>query len=444
MSKYITILALLLFSITGTSPAAAQAWTLEQCILYAREHNISAQQQGITKEQYENLLFQSKMNFIPSLNISASQYISWGSYIVTDNSTGQQYVVNEQSQRFSPSIYSSINLFEGLKKISTLRQRQSDLKAAEQDLESLHNTIAMNVALGYLQVLLSKEMLTVAENSCLNIEGQLNRVKQLVAAGSRPMSEQLDMEAQLAAEEMQKIVAKNQLTANYLTLRQYLNLPTQADFEIVAPVINIDEQGLRNDEVNSIYGMAQNLPQIKGAGFRMQSAKYNWDIARGSYWPTLSFSASFGSYYNYKDHHNSFWDQMLNQKNSSISIGLSIPIFNHWSIRTNAKNARLNYHIAQLEVEKQQQILYKEIQTAANEASAAYNKYKTAGRNVTAQQESFRYVEQKFETGLLTATDYNVAKNNLLKAQSDEAQAKYQYVFQLKVLDLYKGEQIKL
>jgi outer membrane protein len=179
--------------------------------------------------------------------------------------------------------------------------------------------------------------------------------------------------------------------------------------------------------------------------------KYIDIIFRGIVPPVLlgSLSASFGSiysnpYYDREGNSVTFWDQLVDRRSPSISFGLNIPIFNNWNIRTNSKNARLNYHIAQLEVEKQQQILYKEIQTAANEASAAYNKYKTAGRNVTAQQESFRYVEQKFETGLLTTTDYNVAKNNLLKAQSDEAQAKYQYVFQLKVLDLYKGEQIKL
>jgi outer membrane protein len=393
------------------------------------------------------------MNFLPRVGINASYNMSWGlsavPRIYTDPNTGeqQQITVQEQvaSKSFSPSISASISLFEGLKKINTLRRNQSDLKAAEQDLELMHNTIAINVAQAYLQVLLSTEMLTVAENSCKNIENQLDRIKQLAAAGSRPFSEQLDMEAQLAAEEMQRVTAQNQLTANYLTLRQYLNLPTNADFEIAKPVINIDEQGLRDDDVSSIYSAAQSLPQIKGAEFRMQSAKYNWDIARADYWPTLSLGASFGSQYNnpYPSSDN-FWEQLTNRRGHGISFGLNIPIFNNWSIRTNAKNARLSYRGAQLEVEKKKQDLYKEIQSAANDAAAAYNKYKAANRNVTASQESFRYVEQKFETGLLNVTDYNVAKTNLLKAQSEEAQAKYQYIFQLKILDLYKGLPIKL
>ncbi|MCL2098644.1 MAG: TolC family protein [Bacteroidales bacterium] len=455
MNKYITVFAIFLFCIFGTTPSLAQDWSLEQCISYAWEHNINLQQQGLATEQYENSLFQSKMNFVPRVGINASYNMNWGwatlERIITDASGTYTISVQEQiaTQNFSPSISASINLFEGLKKINTLRYNQSNLKAAEQDLELMRNNIALWVAQAYLQVLLSKEMLTVAENSCQNIENQLNRVKQLVAAGSRPHSEQLDMEAQLAAEEMQRVMAENKLTADYLTLRQHLNLQEQAEFEIALPVINIDDQGLGSNDVNSIYSAAQGLPQIKGAEFRMQSAKHNWNIARGNYWPTLSISAFFGSGYSnpYYDIHGSsvnFWDQLTNRRGHGIGFNLSIPILNNWSIHTNAKNARLNYHSAQLEVEKQQQTLLKEIQTAANEASASYNKYKAANRNVTASQESFRYVEQKFETGLLTATDYNVAKTNLLKAQSEEAQSKYQYVFQLKVLDLYKGLPIKL
>ncbi|MDR0295613.1 MAG: TolC family protein [Prevotellaceae bacterium] len=455
MKKYTTILTTLLFSIIGITPAIAQGWTLEQCIIYAWEHNISVQQQGLATEQYENSLLQSKMNFVPRVDINASYNMNWGwatlERIITDASGTYTISVQEQiaTRNFSPSISASINLFEGLKKVNTLRYYQSNLKAAEQDLELMRNNLTLWVAQAYLQVLLSTEMLTVAENSCKNVENQLNRVKQLVAAGSHPHSEQLDIEAQLAAEEMQRVIAQNQLTANYLTLRQHLNLPVQADFEIAKPLISIDEQGLRNDDVFHIYGAAQNLPQIKVSEFRMQSAKHNWNIARGNYWPTLSISAFFGSgysnpYYDIHGNNVNFWDQLTNRRGHGIGFSLSIPILSNWAIHTNAKNARLNLYIAQLEVEKQQQTLLKEIQTAANEASAAYNKYKTANRNVTAQQESFRYVEQKFETGLLTATDYNVAKTNLLKAQSEEAQAKYQYVFQLKILDLYKGEPIKL
>jgi len=455
MNKYITILTILLFSTISANSAFAQGWTLEQCIIYAWDNNINLQQQGLTKEQYENNLFQSKMNFVPRVGMNASYNMNWGwatlERIISDASGTYTISVQEQiaTQSFSPSISASINLFEGLKKISTLRYYQSNLKAAEQDLELMRNTIATNVALGYLQILLSMEMLVVAENNCKNIENQLDRIKQLVAAGSRPFSDQLDMEAQLAAEQMSHVTAQNQLTANYLTLRQYLNLPAQADFKIATPVINIDEQGLRNDDVNNIYGLAQNLPQIRGAEFRLQSAKYNWDIARGSYFPTLSVSAFFGSgysnpYYDVHGNNVNFWDQLTNRRGHGIGFSLSIPILNNWAIHTNAKNARLSYRIAQLEVENKKQILYKEIQTAANEAAAAFNKYKVANRNVTAQQESFRYVEQKFETGLLTVTDYNMAKNNLNRAISEEAQAKYQYIFQLKILDLYKGEPIKL
>ncbi len=450
MNKYIIILTAILLGTIGAVPANAQPWSLEQCISYAWDHNINLQQQGLTAEQYENSLLQSKIALAPSINARAAYNLSWGystvkREITMSDGTKQTIDVQESifTKNFSPSIYASLDIFQGLRKLNSIHRSQNEQKAAEQDVELMRNNISVNVAQAYLQVLLSTEILTVAENSCKNIAGQLNRIKELVKAGSRPMSEQLDMEAQLAAEEMQRVSAQNQLTSNYLVLRQLLNLSSEAAFEISKPDINIEAQGLHRDDVNSVYATAQALPQIKGAEFRMQSAKYNWNIARGYFWPTLSVSASFGSYFS-DSQPSTFWDQLRDHRNPTLGFTLSIPIFNNWSYITNAKNARLNYRIAELEVENKKQTLYKEVQTATNDAIAAYNKYMAAYRNVTASQESFRYVEQKFETGLLNVTDYNVAKTNLLKAQSEEAQSKYQYIFQLKILDLYKGLPIKL
>ena len=436
---------LLLSGTLLTGKATSQDWSLEQCIRYALDNNIAIQQQQLTAEQAGNQLFQSKMMFLPSLNANLSSSLSWGmSKSIQENPDGTLVEVQEHrfSQSFSPSIYASVNLFEGLKKINTVRRNRSNYRASEQEEERLRNEIALSVAQAYLQVLLSTEVLAVAESSYESIDVQLTRLKQLVEAGSRPYSEQLEMEAQLAAEEVQRVTSKNQLDNNYLNLRQLLDIPPASTFQIAKPELSVGEN-FEGEDAGSVYHLAQDLPQVKGAEYRMESARHELAIARGNYWPTLSLSGSFGSIY-YNSREQRFWDQMIDQRSPSLNFGLSIPIFNNWSIRTNAKNAKLNLHIARLEVENKRKTLYKEIQSAVTDALAAFNKHKAAERNVIAAKESFRYTEQKFEVGSISATDYNISKNNLLKAQSEELQAKYQYIFQLKIIDFYKGTPITL
>jgi outer membrane protein len=436
---------ILLFGMLVTGKATSQDWSLEQCIRYALDNNIAIQQQQLTAEQAGNQLFQSKMTFLPSLNMNLSSSLSWGlSKSIQEDSGGKLIEVQEHrfSQNFAPSIYASVNLFEGLKKINTVRRNQSNYQASQQEVERLRNEIAISVAQAYLQVLLSAEVLAVAESSYESMEVQLTRLKQLVEAGSRPYSEQLEMEAQLAAEEVQRVTSKNQLDNNYLNLRQLLDFPPASTFQIAKPELSVGEN-FEGEDAGSVYHLAQDLPQVKGAEYRMESARHELAIARGNYWPTLSLGGSYGSAY-YDSKEQRFWDQLLDQRSPSLSFGLSIPIFNNWSIRTNAKNAKLNLHIARLEVENKRKTLYKEIQSAVTDALAAFNKHKAAERNAIAAKESFRYTEQKFEVGAISATDYNISKNNLLKAKSEELQAKYQYIFQLKIIDFYKGMPIKL
>ena len=159
--------------------------------------------------------------------------------------------------------------------------------------------------------------------------------------------------------------------------------------------------------------------------------------------PSVSFSAGYGSYYA-DSREQSFFDQFNENRNPSLGFGLNIPIFNNYQVKTAVKNARLGVRSAEIEMKSRQQMLFKEIQQAVNDASAYYQRYLASGQNVKAMEESFRYVQQKFDIGILNATDYTVAKANLFKAQSEYYQTKYQYVFQLKIIDFYKGIPISL
>ena len=420
---------------------AQTAWTLEQCINYGLENNPQIKQQTLTAEQSANLWQQSKLDFLPSLSARASYNMSWGRSVDLQN---LQIIENQLTQSFGPSISASVTLFEGLQKVNTMQRHRADYQAAVLETEQMRNTIALEITRAFLQVLLAKEVLVTAEKSRESVTRQHELTRKLVAAGSQPYSTLLEMEAQLASEEVQFITARNNVDLAYLSLQQLINLHLGSDFAIVAPVIDVN-MTQRQEVIKSLYETAVRLPQIRTSEFRLESAQHALAVAKGRYWPTLSLSASYGSYFTSPDRDNvEFGQQLRNNRSPSLNFGLNIPLFQNWSIVTGAKNAKLNLRIAELELDRKHQQLYKEIQQAVADASAAYSRYKANEQTVAAMQESFRYTQEKFDVGLVNATDYTIAKNNLFKAESDRLQAKYQYIFQTKIIDFYRGIPITL
>ncbi|MDR1406294.1 MAG: TolC family protein [Prevotellaceae bacterium] len=421
-------------------PAQA-AWTLEQCINYGLDNNILIKQQALTAEQSANLWKQSKLNFLPSLNARVSYNMSWGRSVDLQN---LQIIQNQLTQSFSPNLNASVNLFEGLQKLNTVKRNRADYQASVQDAEQIRNTVALEITRAFLQVLLAQEVLVTAEKSRESVSRQHEQTRKLVAAGSQPYSTLLEMEAQLASEEVQFVTARNNVDLTYLSLQQLINRDPAGNFEIVAPVIDVD-MVQRREIIGSIYESAVRLPQIKTSEFRLESARHALAVAKGRYLPTISLSAAYGSYFTNPNGDNmDFGQQLRNNRSPSLNFGLNIPLFQNGSIAMGAKNARLSLRIAELELDSKHQQLYKEIQQAVADAAAAYNRYKATEQTVAAMQESFRYTQEKFDVGLVQATDYTIAKNNLFKAESDKLQAKYQYIFQTKIIDFYKGIPITL
>jgi outer membrane protein len=147
----------------------------------------------------------------------------------------------------------------------------------------------------------------------------------------------------------------------------------------------------------------------------------------------------FPNYTNYP-----FWDQLEDNASTSVSFRLSIPIFNGWQVRNNIENARVQVLNARYELQLQENQLYKDIQNARADAVAAWKKYQAARKTVESMQESFKYTEQKFEVGLVNSIEFNTAKNNLIRAQSELLQAKYEYLFKTRILDFYQGKPLKI
>ncbi len=420
------------FSVTNAW--AQEKWSLEKCIEYAYENNLQIQQQRLLTIQQSNNLLQSKMNFAPSISASISHSMNWGKSVNVQDLT---IIENKLSQSTSASAGAQLTIFEGLRKINELKNAGNELKISEQETERIKNELYISITKAYLQVLLAKQIKETANENYKSTLEQVERTKKLVDAGSQAYSTLLEIQSQLATDRMQMVTADNDVRSNMLTLAQALDLPPSSNFDIQEPEIDALLLIPYNfSDINSTYNNALKLPQIKTAELNLESSKLKYKIQKGAALPSLNLSAGYGTYYS-DSRENAFFSQFNDNKNPSLGFSLSIPIFNGWRSNTAIRNARLNVKSTEIELKKKQQSLYKEIQTVFNEAYSSYERYKAAEQNMKANKESFSYTEQKFNLGMLNGTDYTVAKTKLFKAQSDFFQSKFQYIFQLKILDFY-------
>jgi outer membrane protein len=280
---------------------------------------------------------------------------------------------------------------------------------------------------------------------------QIEKTKNLVDAGSLPQGNLLEIQAQAASEKLQLVNSQNQLINARLTLVQYLDLDTVSDFEIVVPTIEKPEAEQLVNNVNDIYNQALQLPQIKSAELKLQSAEKGQNIAYSYAMPSLSVSAYYGTGYSsartkYEMVNGSpvavdypYGSQLSDNLSTSIGFHLSIPIFNNYGVNNAVTSSKINVVNQKYEVQLAKNQLYKEIQQAYTDANGAYEKYLASESSYLALAESFKYTQKKFDVGLVTATDYSIAKKNLSKAESDLSGAKYEFIFKKNVLNFYSG-----
>lgn len=441
-------LTILFASFVSISMFSQEKWSLERCIEYAQENNLQIKLQELNTRMNKNYLLQSKASILPSLNAGSSQSFTYGRSI--DFFTNLP--VDDNNQAFSYQVTSQFNIFSGFQTINTIKQNSLILKASEKDLEKMQNDISLNIAAAYLQILFAIEQLNIAQSQA-EISGlQVERTKALVDAGSLPMGNLLEIQAQLAVEELRLVNAKNTLSMSYLTLTQFLDLPASEKFEIEIPDFTSFPIENLAYSVDEIFNSALEIqPQIKSGEFNLQIAMKGLSIARGRRSPRLTLNGFYQSTYRIliRDGEifgspDPFWEQLDNNQSKSFSVGLSIPLFNALQVSTGIKNAKINVqnYDYQLQIRKNQ--LYKEIQQAYADAVSAFENHQASAKAVTSSEEAFRYTEQRFNVGLVTSVDYNTSKNQLTRVQSDLLRSKYEYIFKINILEFYLGNQISL
>jgi len=474
-ASWLTGMLIILF-FANNSTVAQKIWTLEDCINYALTNNLDIKTQVLTVEANKKQHLQSILGMLPDLNADATNTWNFGQTI--DMYTNTFATTTVRSNNFYVS--SNVTLFSGLTKLNTIQQRKINILASNYDLDVIRNNISLAVAGYYLDILLNSELMDVARAQRDVTRDQVGRIQKRVEAGSSARGELLNIQAQEAAEDLAVITSENLLNISNLTLQQLIDLSVTKDFVIEKPRLKSVEAPKDLLTPEQIYEYALlSRPEIKSAELKVKMSEKGLAISRGSLSPVLTAGGTWGTGYSgvanevdpnspvdsipyfvgkvngtgdpvytkypvYTYRVKSFSDQISSNSNKSLGFNLRIPIFNGWQARTAIAQAKIQVDQADLYLEMQKRNLRKSIEQAYADAAASLKKYKSVTTQVTAQEESFKYTQEKFDVGMLTAFDYNTSKKDLVKAQSDLLQAKYDFIFKSTILNYYMGKPISI
>lgn len=441
---FVFIFALILV-LSNSEVFAQNIWSLQKCIDYALGNNIQIKQQEINASSYENQVSQAKSNRLPNLNAQFGNDYSFGRSLTYDNT-----YKNVNSSSISGGVNTSITLFNGFTLTNEVKRQELDFQATLQDLQKAKDDIMLNIAGAYMEILFAEEVASVTEAQLEVTKQQIDRTQQLVDAGSLARGALLEIQAQLAREELQLVNNQNSVQLAYLTLYQLLDLPITESFKIEVPALPEIKANITMANSLDVFNNAMNVrPEIKAAQLRVKSAEIRLEIAKGNQYPSLSFGANYYNLYNdkYTDLQGekiAFGDQLKNNARSSAGLTLSIPIFNQFQVKNAISNASLQIYNYKYQLQSASNVLRKEIEQAYTNALASLNRYISTEKAVVSMQEAFRYVEERFNVGMVNSVEYNQSKNDLTAAQSQLLQAKYEYIFRTKILDFYNGVPIEL
>ena len=443
-----------LFSLTlATTSAVAQEqtapWSLEACIDYAYANNLQLKQKVEEQEARKVELHTSKHSWLPAVNANMGQSFQFG------RSTSKSgVIVDQNASNTTFNINLDMPIFDGFKIPNDIAARKLDLQAAIESLNKAKEDLAINIASYYLQVLYNKELQRVAQLQVDLDKEQVAKTEAMVDAGKVPLSQLYDIKAQLAKDEVTLTEAANNVQLALLDLAQSLELErSDRSFDIVTPQITdaVAENMSSILPPETIFDQAVTFkPQIKEQEYLLESQKRMLKVAQAGYYPKLNFGASYSNGYYHTSmggefaDTRSFGDQLKQNGQKIVGFSLSIPLFNRFQVRNSVRSARIGINNQQLMLENSKKTLYKEIQQAYYNATAAQEKYQASDKSVAASKEAFDYAQVRYAAGKSTVFEFNEAKTKYAQSLAEQAQAKYDFIFRAKILDFYRGTPLKL
>lgn len=449
MFRKVFCIGALLVAIFGFSQ---KKWTLQECVDYAVKNNLQIQAQIYNKDIQTKNLEMAKRDYLPTVSGTISNNANFGQTLVGTSS------IRNDSYYNGANIGANILVYNNGRLEKTVRKTGYDLDASLQDIETIKNNIALQITQQYLNVMLNREIKKISESAMENAQKLYDRAKITTEIGTTSQTVLAEATASLAREKQNAKTAQIDIDKALFAMAQLLQLPDYKNFDVVSIPVpqELDQQMNSTDEVlNAAY---QNQPVIKAAEIRIKSAEAQTEVVKTNFWPTVTASAGLGSFYNNLLNTNiinydlsgnpikerSFAQQYKDNFGQQLSLSVSIPIFNKGITKIQVEQTKINETIAKNNLEQQKLQLKQDIQQAQFNADSNYEIYVAALESEKSTKLALDFAEKSYEAGRSTIYDVNAARNDLANAQGSVAQAKYNYLFSIKVLDFYAGRGITL
>ena len=413
-------------------------WTLEECIDYAFNQNIQIRKSELSNQRFGLYAEQAKAQRLPSVNASVSQNFNWSKSTMT----GETGLTGTNGSNYS--VNSGVTIFNASRIINLIKQAELDIEGGTYSLETTKESISLNILNAFLQVLYAEEQVKNSRKQIESTAGQLNLAKERLALQVISQSDYSQVKSQMASEKLTLANSESQLAIAKVNLMQLMELPVTSDFNIVQPDLGESLNENRVTDVKTVYETALAIkPQVKSAAVNKEIAAIDEKIAKAAYFPALSASAGISSGFSSQTT-DPYFDQLNNGIKPSAGFSLSIPIYQKKQVKTNVAVAKIGYQDAELSETNTKNQLRKSIEQACQDITSAQIEYEASIEKYRATQESSALSDEKFRQGIINSVDYIVSKTNLIIAESQLLQSKYNLIFSYKILDFYMGIPLSL
>ena len=417
---------------------AQKVWTLDECIQYATEHNLDLKKTQLARQQAEYQYKMSKNAWLPTLSANAGESLGFGQ---SPSYTGVYISDNSSSASFGANL--SLPLFEGLSLYNTAKADALNLQATEMDEKAAQLNLKLNVMSFYMQVLYAKEQLEIARRQTELSTEQLQKTQQLFENGRVAEADVYESRAQLATDQANLTQMETNLALSLLTLTQTLEIEDGEDFEVSDPEAFFADQSPELDTPQSTISLAlMNQPSIEAARLRLQKSHYDLKVAKSAWYPSLGFYAGYsnGLYHYFSDNYPNtpVSEQLKRNSRAQLGVSLNIPIFNGMKTKYRVKMTELSIDDQQLNLENTAKTLRKEIRQAYGNAKAAQQKMAAMENSLEASRVAYDYTKAGYDMGKKTLLELNESKTRFHKAESDLLQARYDYLYRCKIIELYR------
>lgn len=438
--RRLTLFAFIIGAWLQAAAQQAREWNLTECVQYALAHNLNIRQQEDNVRLQEISLSTSRNSRLPDLNGSIGENFSFGRALTSDNT-----YLNRNTNSTSFSLGTSLPLITGGRIPADIKMRKLNLQAALQDYAHARENVALSVTSSYLEAIYQKDLVQVAERQVELSRAQVRRMELLFQNDKASEAELSQIRATLANDELSLTQQRNSYLLALLELSQLLELETPDGFDVIRPEAG-DVKGEELPSPELVYSEAVGVkPEILAEQIRLQSAEKSVLIAKSAWYPSLHFNAGLGSSY-YKTsgfEARGFGSQLHDNFNQYLGVSLSVPVFNRFATRNNVRSARLQVHSQQIKLDLAKKQLYKEIQQAYYNAVAASRQCGSSDEALASANTAFQLMQLKYENGKATATEYQDAKTKLMRAESQQIQSRYTYLFRKKILEFYRGRELQ-